>query len=186
MHFIYVLTLSEISKTVHPIGRRYFLIDRNVQQIYFEVSRWLDQFSIPIRSIERQIRSIERNSWSIEKLKIFFTKSQVNLIDSRFLFYQSKGTFNQSKEILDRSKLVKLKFFQIFLVTVFYVLLEQNIVSWSYHNEIEIKTKFYWCYSLKVQSNILNIKLKQHHNINISFYQTIISITMQKIDCIIF
>ena len=106
------------------------------------------------------------------------TKSRDDLINSRFLFNRSKGAFNRSKGILDQSKLVKLKFFQIFLVIGFDVSLEQNIVSWSHHNEIEIKTEFHWCYSLKVQSNIHNIKLKQHHNINISFYQTIIWITM--------
>ena len=38
---------------------------------------------------------------------------------------------------------------------------------------------------LKVKFNVLKFKFKQH-NINISFYQTIISTTMQKIKCIIF
>ena len=176
----------KFQKIVHSIDRRYFPINQNVQQIHFKVFGWLDRLSIPIQLIERQIWSIERNFQSVEKLKKVITKSRVDSIDSRFLFDRLKGTFDRSKGILDQSKLMKLKIFQIFLVTVFYVSLEQNIVSWSYHNEIEIKTEFYWCYSLKVQSNILNIKLKQHHNINIKFYQTIISIIMQKIDCRIF
>ena len=59
--------------------------------------------------------------------------------------------------------------FQIFLVTIFYVSLEQNIVPWSYQNVIEIKTELHWCYSLKVQYGMVKIKLKQCHNINISF-----------------
>ena len=63
----------------------------------------------------------------------------------------------------------KIEFFQIFLVTVFNISLEQNIVLWSHENEIEIKTKFHWCYCLKVQYGIVKIKLKQHHNTNISF-----------------
>ena len=64
------------------------------------------------------------------------TKSRDDLINSRFLFNRSKGAFNRSKGafnrskgILDQSKLVKLKFFQIFLVIGFDVSLEQNIVS---------------------------------------------------------
>ena len=90
-HFFYVLILSEISKIVCSIGRRYLSIDWNVNKYIFkslddsidsrftidwskgildrskngeiphEVSGWLDQFLIPARLIERNIRSI---SWT--------------------------------------------------------------------------------------------------------------------------
>ena len=58
----------KIQKKVHSIDQRYFLINRNIQQIHFKVSRWLDWLSIHIQSIERQIRSIERNSRLVEIL----------------------------------------------------------------------------------------------------------------------
>ena len=100
---------------------------RNSSQIF----GWLDWFSIPIRSIERNIWSIKGNSRSVKTHGI--------------------------------------EFFQIFLITIFYISLEQNIVPWSYQNEIEIKTEFHWYDSLKVQYGMVKIKLKQHHDINISF-----------------
>ena len=115
----------------HSIDRREFLIGRKIEEIHHKVFGWLNRFSIPIRSIERNIRSIEGNSWSV--------------------------------------KTRETEFFQILLVTVFDVSLEQNIVPWSYQNEIVIKTEFHWCDSLKVQYGIVKIKLKQHHNMNISF-----------------
>ena len=124
LHFINVLTLSEISKTVRLIGRKYSLINWKTKEIHHEVSRWLDRFSILVRSIKKNIRSIKRNSRLIENLKKFITKSLPESIDSRFLF-------DQSKEILDQSRLVKLKFFQVFLVTFFDISLEQNTVPWS-------------------------------------------------------
>ena len=77
--------------------------------------------------------------------------------------------------------------FQNFHQIVFNGIFMNKLPSYE-HNRLSLrsKTEFHWCYSLKVQSNILNIKLKQHHNINISFYQTIISLTTQKINCRIF
>ena len=91
-----------------------------------------------------------------------------------------------SKLIFDRSKHVKHEFSIIFLKKISTVFMNK-LPSYK-HNILNLrpKTEFHWCYSLKVQFNILNIKLKQHHNINISFNQIIISITMQKIDYIIF
>ena len=103
MHFINVVTLSEISKTVRSIGRKYFSINWKIEEIHHEVSGWLDRFSIPVWSIKKNIQSIERNSWLIEKLKKFIMKSPLELIGSRFLF-------DQSKEILDQSRLMKLNF----------------------------------------------------------------------------
>ena len=121
----------------HSIDRREFLIDRKIEEIHHKVFGWLNRFSIPIRSIERNIWSIEGNSW---------------LVKTR-----------------------ETEFFQIFLVTVFDVSLEQNIVPWSYQNEIVIKTEFHWCDSLKVQYGIVKIKLKQHHNMNINFVKQLFS-----------
>ena len=108
----------------HSIDRKEFSIDRKIKEIHHEVFGWLDRFSLPVWSIER-------NSWSVET-------------------YETE-------------------FFQIFLVIVFDFWLEQNIVHWSHQNEIEIKTKFHWYYSLKVLYGKVKIKLKQHYNINISF-----------------
>ena len=72
------------------IDRKEFSINRNFEEIHHKVSRWLDRFSIAVRSIERNIWLIKGNSQLVETLEI--------------------------------------EFFQIFLVTVFYISLEQNIV----------------------------------------------------------
>ena len=88
LHFIYVLILSEISKTACSISRRYLSIDHNINKY---ISKSLDD------SINSQFtidRSIERNSQSFKKLKNFTTKFLDDSIDSRFLFDQSKGIFD--------------------------------------------------------------------------------------------
>ena len=128
--------------------------------------------------LKRKIQLIERNSRSVEKLKKFIIKSQVDSINSWFLFDRLNGSFDQLKGILDWSKLLKLNFLE-FSPNSFPQFFMNKLPSYE-HNRLSLrsKTEFHWCYSLKIQSNILNIKLKQHHNINISFYQKIISITM--------
>ena len=129
------------------------------------------------------IQSVEDISRSIEIFNKSISKSLDNSIDSQFLFDQSKGISDRSKNwrnssqslwmtrsILD-SYLIDRKEFSIyrdswnwifsnFSGNVFDVSLKQNRVPWSYQNEIEIKTEFHWCYSLKVQYGMVKIKLK--------------------------
>ena len=70
--------------------------------------------------IQNSIPSIDRTFFSIDqKMKKFIIKSLPDSIDSRFLFDQLKRTFDRLKGILNRSRLVKLNFFQNFLVIVF-------------------------------------------------------------------
>ena len=76
--------------------------------------------------------------------------------------------------------------FQNFSKAVFFVFHEQTFNIWTLQTEIDVKTKFYWCYNLKIQFNILKFKFKQHHNINFSFHQIIVSTTCRKLKNIIF
>ena len=109
----------KIQNLVPLIGWTFFLIDQKNEEIHHKATTSFDQFLIPVQSIENNIRSIERNSRSIETMKNFIIEFLPKSISSRFLFDQSKRTFDRSKGILDRLKLVKLKFFHNFLVTVF-------------------------------------------------------------------
>ena len=139
-------------------------------------------------------RSVECIPRSIEKIKKFVPNFLPGSIGTRSIKKEHSIELDKrfpisldwSKIIFNWSKHVKHEFSIIFLKQ-FSTVFMNKLPSYK-HNRLNLrpKTEFHWCYSLKVQSNILNIKLKQHHNINISFNQTIISITMQKIDYIIF
>ena len=113
---------------------------------------------------------------SIDRKRTFnqLTSNQESIeLDRRFLV-----SLDWLKLIFDQSKHVKHEFSRIFLKQ-FSTIFMNKLPSYK-RNRLNLrpKTEFHWCYSLKVQSNILNIKLKQHHNININFNQTTISITM--------
>ena len=110
-------------------------------------------------------------------------------------------SFDRSNVPLDRSKKLKNSNstfslsidrkswnsnFQNFSKAVFFVFHEQTFNIWTLQTEIDVKTEFYWCYSLKIQFNILKFKFKQHHNINFSFHQIIVSTTCRKLKSIIF
>ena len=70
--------------------------------------------------IQNSVPSIDWTFFSIDqKMKKFIIKSLPDSIDSRFLFDQLKRTFDRLKGILNRSRLLKLNFFQNFLVIVF-------------------------------------------------------------------
>ena len=168
--------LVKIQNSQISIGRMYLSIDQNYEENLNKLSGWLDRLSIPIRSIKKA-NSIDWREFLIGR-KIEEIHHKVSgWLDRLSIPVRSieKGTFDQLKGILDRLKFLKLNFlefssnnFQWFFMNIL----------WSYeYNRLSLrsKTEFHWCCSLEVQSNILNIKLKQHHNINISFYQTVIS-----------
>ena len=82
--------LVKIQNSQLSIDQMYPSIDRNYEENFNKHSRWLDQFSIPIRSIVKE-NSIDRKEFSIgQKLNKFITKSQVDFIDSWFLFDRLK------------------------------------------------------------------------------------------------
>ena len=95
--------------------------------------------------IQNSVPSIGWTFFSIDqKMKKFIIKSLPDSIDSRFLFDQSKRTFDRLKGILNRSRLIKLNFFQNFLVIVFYVF------------TVSIKNTF-WFYKRKLIDQTLRV-----------------------------
>ena len=73
------------------ISRIYYSIDRDNDEFHHRVSTWLDQFSIPLRSIEKYIRLIERNSRSIKThITEFFQNFPATVFDIFIAFLHQK------------------------------------------------------------------------------------------------
>ena len=158
----------------------------NSKFTYFDLSNVSLDWSKKLKNLYQTfcLARLVLNHCSIDQKRTFdrSTSNRESIeLDKRFPI-----SLDWSKLIFNWSKHVKHEFSIIFLKQ-FSTVFMNKLPSYK-HNRLNLrpKTEFHWCYSLKVQSNILNIKLKQHHNINISFNQTIISITMQKINYIIF
>ena len=95
--------------------------------------------------IQNSVPSIDWTFFSIDqKMKKFIIKSLPDSIDSRFLFDQLKRTFDRLKGILNRSRLVKLNFFQNFLVIVF------DVFTFSIKN-------IFWFYKRKLIDQTLRV-----------------------------
>ena len=101
--------------------------------------------------------------------KGILTKSWVDLIDSRFLFDRLKMNIwsieGNSQSVKTRetefSRISTKQFSKVFM---------NKLPSYEHNRlSLRLKTEYHWCYSLKFQFNLLNIKLKQRHNINIIF-----------------
>ena len=103
---------------------------------------------------------------SIEKIKKFKLNLLTCSIDRKW-FSIDRKTWNSN--------------FQNFSKAIFFVFHGQTFNIWTLQTEIDAKTEFYWCYSLKIQFNILKFKFKQHHNINFSFHQIIVSTACRKL-----
>ena len=116
-------------------------------------------------------RSIQCAPRSIKKIKKFKLNLLTCSIDRKW-FSIDRKTWNSN--------------FQNFSKAVFFIFHEQTFNIWTLQTEIDIKTEFYWCYSLKIQFNILKFKFKQHLNINFNFHQIIVSTICRKLKSIIF
>ena len=116
-------------------------------------------------------QSIQCAPWSIEKIKKFKLNLLTCSIDRKW-FSIDRKSWNSN--------------FQNFSKTIFFVFHEQTFNIWTLQTEIDVKIEFYWCYSLKIQFNVLKVKFKQHHNINFNFHQIIVSTTCRKLKNIIF
>ena len=119
--------------------------------ILFYMWKHLEKILIFFLSIDPMCPSIDRNKLKNSNSTIWFVRS-----------------------IKNRETWIS----RIFLRQFYMVFLEQTSIIWTWLTKIDNKIEFHWCYSLKDQFNILKSKFKQHHNINISFYQIIVSTTM--------
>ena len=82
--------LVKIQNSQLSIDRMCPLINQNHEENFNKQSRWLDRFSIPVRSIEKE-NSIDRKEFSINRnFNKFSIDSWVDSINSRFLFDRSK------------------------------------------------------------------------------------------------
>ena len=111
-------------------------------------------------------QSIQCAPWLIEKIKKFKLNHLTCSIDRKW-FSIDRKSWNSN--------------FQNFSKVVFFVFHEQTFNIWTLQTKIDVKTDFYWCHSLKIQFNVLKFKFKQHHNINFSFHQIIVSTTCRKL-----
>ena len=80
-----------IDRNAKPVGRKEFSINRKIEEIHHKVSGWLDRFSIPVWSIERNIQSIEGNSQSVETHETKFF--QIFLVTLFWRFTWTKHRF---------------------------------------------------------------------------------------------
>ena len=163
MLFIHVKTLRKISE-FPDFDRSNVSLDWSKKLKNSNLTAWLVQSILDCLSIDRS--KFDRST-SNQK-SIYLKKS------NHCFTWSIKSDF---RPIETRETWISKNFLRQFS-TVF---LEQttNIRTWKSENDI--KTEIYWCYSLKDQFNLLKCKFKQHHNINISFYQIIVSTTCRKL-----
>ena len=129
------------------------LITHSLILFFFYMWKNLEKILIFFLSIDPMCPSIDR-----KKLKKFKLNILTCSIDRKW-FSIDRKSWNSN--------------FQNFSKAVFFIFHEQTFNIWTLQTEIDVKTEFYWCYSLKIQFNVLKFKFKQHHNINFSFHQII-------------
>ena len=120
---------------------------------------------------------IDRKKFSISRnFNKFSTDSRANSINSQFLFDWLKG-------ILDQLKLVKLNFpeFSPSSLQQFFM---NKLPSYE-HSRLSLRSKMNSINAIALKFNLTYL-ISNLNNINISFYKTVISTSMQKIDCRIF
>ena len=123
-------TLSENSKFTTFDRSNVPSINRNYEENFNKLSRWLDLFSIPIWSIEKA-NSIDWKEFLFgQKLNKFITKSRVDSIDSQFLFNQSKRNIWSIEGNSRSVETSETKFSRIFTKQFSTVFHEQTTIIW--------------------------------------------------------
>ena len=129
------------------ISRIYYSIDRDNDEFHHRVSTWLDQFSIPLQSIEKYIRLIERNSRSIKtRITEFFQNFPATVFDIFIAFLHQKYLLILSMKIY-RSN-----------IKVFNIIIENHNNARNFENIILISLGINfiilaWAYCLIIKQN---------------------------------